>query len=261
MTGNDLRFYLHCLNRDISNFSYLRHRNFDGFIISMHQSGTHWLKYMLSLAITYDKGLPPPDHIAHSIVIGDPKKPAEVQVKPSIALSHAILMPLFHMALRRTNNASPRYLVLVRKWADVYQCTFAEYLQGDPLNNRFDKDLWWDIRFLNRWGDIIGRYPEQVKIIRYEELSANTANVLTAAIDHLGIKLENKNTAIDFALAEATKNKMAARELKKDQLQIVRDENRSWSEWYTDDLKVVFSNMCRLYLKHSFFYDYENWES
>jgi hypothetical protein len=32
--------------RGWSNFSFRRHRQFDAFLVTMHQSVTHWLKYM-----------------------------------------------------------------------------------------------------------------------------------------------------------------------------------------------------------------------
>lgn len=56
-------------SRDLSNFSYLRHKKFGAIVVSMHQSGTHWLKYMLSMAIAYDKNLPFPEHIGDDMII------------------------------------------------------------------------------------------------------------------------------------------------------------------------------------------------
>ena len=270
MFSNRFLYNYHCVSRDISNFSYLRHKAFDGFIISMHQSGTHWLKYMLSLAITHDQGLPLPKYIGESVVFGEAKKPPEYNISTSIAFSHSIPNALLNHALNRENNPYPKYLILIRdmrntlishyrKWSHIYNCSFEEYIMGDPLNKNFDKDIWWDIRFLNRWGEIIAQNPEQVQIIKYEDLQLNTKENLNKIIDYFQIEFKDKSIAIEFALKEATKSKMEKKELNNDGWKVVRKEDRDWSKWYPSSLRVQFSNICKEYLTHEFSYGYKDW--
>ena len=56
-------FRYHCFRRDISNFSLLKHRAFVGMLISMHQSGTHWVRHILISAICHEKGFEQPTSI------------------------------------------------------------------------------------------------------------------------------------------------------------------------------------------------------
>ena len=72
-TSDELRFRVRSLNRGLFNPSTLRHRQFDGFIASMQQSGSHWLKYMLGLTLARLYDLPPPAHIQDD-AIQDPRR-------------------------------------------------------------------------------------------------------------------------------------------------------------------------------------------
>ena len=47
------RFRWHCWRRDVSNFAMLKYRDFDGFLVTMQHSGTHWLKYILSTSLAF----------------------------------------------------------------------------------------------------------------------------------------------------------------------------------------------------------------
>jgi hypothetical protein len=51
------------INRGLFSLTTLRYRSFDGQIVSMKQSGSHWLKYMLGLTLAKIHNLPPPAHI------------------------------------------------------------------------------------------------------------------------------------------------------------------------------------------------------
>jgi hypothetical protein len=69
-------FRWHCLRRDVSNFALLKHRHFDGFVITMQHSGTHWLKFMMSTALALQLELPPPRFVhndSSNDFIGHPK--------------------------------------------------------------------------------------------------------------------------------------------------------------------------------------------
>ena len=62
-TSDALRLRVRSLNRGLFNLPTLRHRHFDGIIVAMQQSGTHWLRYMLGLTLAKLFNLPLPFHI------------------------------------------------------------------------------------------------------------------------------------------------------------------------------------------------------
>ena len=52
------------------------------------------------------------------------------------------------------------------QWRADYGVSFSRYVAGDPRGKAFFCDAWWYVRFLNRWGDIAGRYPEDTQVLR-----------------------------------------------------------------------------------------------
>ena len=52
-----LQFVVRVLCADLANFFLLQFRSVDGFLITGKNSGTHWLKLMLSCAIAEEFGV------------------------------------------------------------------------------------------------------------------------------------------------------------------------------------------------------------
>jgi len=63
------KYKYHALRHYCFNFSLLAHRDFDAMLITMHQSGTHWLKYMLTLALAEKLGVEKPEYIQSYIFL------------------------------------------------------------------------------------------------------------------------------------------------------------------------------------------------
>ena len=63
------KYKYHVLHRDCFNFSLLAHRNFDAMLITMHQSGTHWLKYMLTLSLAKKIDIEKPEYMQSNIFL------------------------------------------------------------------------------------------------------------------------------------------------------------------------------------------------
>ncbi len=110
-----IQFSYHCLRRDISNFSLLKHRDYIGMLITMHQSGTHWLKFILTSAISRHNGLEMPLYIQdeHQF-FGNPKSHIPRPGIPPMASSHSIPHILLGSAFMHRLMEFPRYVVLVR---------------------------------------------------------------------------------------------------------------------------------------------------
>ncbi|MCF8506256.1 MAG: hypothetical protein K9G59_15195 [Caulobacter sp.] len=64
----DRAFRLHCLDRDNTNLNLFKHRDWQGFMVTGQHSGTHWIKWMLSLALAHQYGLEPPRYMNNPLV-------------------------------------------------------------------------------------------------------------------------------------------------------------------------------------------------
>ena len=265
-----LRFHYHCLRRDVSNFSLLRHRDYTGFLVSMHQSGTHWLKHMLAVAIAARHDLPPPRYSHANDIIGGVHD-ARLHVRgPVLVSSHSIPHALVGSRLARRLIRFPPYVVLVRdmraslvanfeKWKDHYACPFSEFLRGDMRGRRFNNDLWWCIRFCNAWGRIARRFPGDTLVVRYEDLQQDPLREL-GRIDAFW-KLELGAGALQLGVSESTKDKLAA---KRDPdtpggVTVVRRDSRPAAAWFDAVDREFFSVTCRDLRRHDFGYDYGRW--
>lgn len=265
-----LRFHYHCLRRDISNFSLLRHRDYTGFLVSMHQSGTHWLKHILATAIAARYGLAPPCYSHANDIIGGVHDPRPDARGPALVSSHSIPHLLVASRWLRRLMRFPPYVVLVRdirgslvanheKWKGHYGCPFSEFLRGDMRGKRFNNDLWWCIRFCNAWGRVSGRFPDQTLVVRYEDLQADPLHELMR-IDQFW-KLDLGAAVLALGVSESSKDRMAA---KRDPgtpggVTVVRHDDRPATGWFGPGDREFFSAACRGLLRYDFGYDYGRW--
>jgi hypothetical protein len=266
-----LRFQYHSLRRDISNFALLRHRDYTGFLVSMHQSGTHWLKHMLASAMAIRYGFPPPARADANDVIGGMKDTPRRPGVPVIASSHSVPHRLVRSAWFRRMVKLPPYVVLVRdlraalvanyeKWKERYACSFPEYLRGDMGGHRFNSDLWSCIRFCNAWGDIAARFPGQTLVVRYEDLERDALAELRRVNAFLNLDLGEE--ALRGGVAASTKEKMAR---KADPalpagVAVVRHDTRHFSEWYAAPDRAFLEAASRRLLRPGVFgYNLRSW--
>jgi hypothetical protein len=208
------------LKRNLSNFSLLRHRGIDGAIVSMHQSGTHWLKYVLAYALAEKHGVEPPRYNHANEIIGGPHDRLAAPPLPKLIASHSIPPIWLTAPWSRRFLGLPPYVVLVRdirtalvsnyaKWQQRYGVTFTEYLRGDPSERRYNSDLWWCIRFLNAWGRIAERPAQTTLLLRYEDLLADTEGELQRVSRFLNLDLSSQGC--QAAITAGTRENMAAR--------------------------------------------------
>ena len=83
-------FHYHRLRHELGNYALVRLRNCNGIIASMHQSGTHWLKFMLATAMADHYGIPGPEFNHANDIIGGPKDSIRYSNLPEIRASHTI---------------------------------------------------------------------------------------------------------------------------------------------------------------------------
>jgi len=199
----DRAFRRHCLNRDCTNFALLKHRDYQGFLVSGQHSGTHWVKWMLSHAMANHYGVAPPryfDNVSSNALIGHPRHRRQYPHLPRIASSHSIPPYALQWRWLRRLLPLPPYVLVVRdirsvlisnfeKWRHRYGVSFTQYVAGDPTGKAYITDAWNYVHFLNRWGEIASRYPVQTLILRYEDFQTDKVASLARVARHFSLPL------------------------------------------------------------------------
>ena len=204
--GPRLRLALRELQGDLSSFHLLKYAGrVDGFLFSSKNSGTHWLRAMLSAAIASHLGLPPPTY-SHGpeadAYIRHPKKPARHRAAPRIGCSHTIPSRLSLLPIALGLVELPPTVVLTRhipealasyfvKWVGAGEHgdfeTLSEFVRRPAPGARRVDDVWWFVRFFNRWGAIARLLPHRVMVVRYSQLQSDPAAVVERVWAHWGV--------------------------------------------------------------------------
>jgi sulfotransferase family protein len=259
------KFIYHSLRRDCFNFSLLAHRDFDSMLITMHQSGTHWLKYMLTLALVEKLGIDKPEYIQDDMFFGNPSSYQCNYEINRIASAHSIPHLLIGSKLLNKMIYFPRYIILVRdmraslvsnyeKWKHDNEYTnFSTFLRGDEKGKRFNSDIWWCIRFYNAWGRVLSNIPDQTMSIKYEDLITNTHDILKNISAFMELELYDEH--LQHGINEASKKKMQKKN-DPSSLTVVRVDKRMPIDWFSEEDKLFFVDACQSHLKHDFGYNF-----
>ena len=263
-------FRWHCFCRDNSNFALITHRHFDGFLVSMKNSGTHWLKHMMSTALALELELPVPQFSQQNSwddFISHPRHPRRYPQAPHLASTHSIPHAWFDSRALRRCVKFPPYTVLVRdlraalvsnyeKWKDDYGVSFKEYLRGDPRGQRYVFDIWGGIHFFNRWGRVCRRFPATTLKVRYEELQTSPQTVLAAIFEHFDIVISPHHLAP--AIASGSKKNMADVALAAaPEERVVRADARPPTEWFDAEDRDYFDRVLARCLDDDHGYDWQ----
>lgn len=263
----NMTFALHSLNRDLTNWALIKHRDWQGYLVTGQHSGTHWIKWMLSHAIAHDTGVEPPqfyNNNSSNAVIGHPKHKRTDPRLPRVASSHSIPAYPVQWGWVRALAPLPAYGVVVRdirdvlisnyeKWKDKYAVPFETYVEGDPTSKKYVCDVWWYIRFNNRWGEVQKRYPDETLILKYEAFQREPEVQLDRLAKHLGLSLSPE--AIAAGAAAGTKETMLAHMDPNAPAQAVRRDGAGETRW-TPQTEDRLREILREHLRHDFGYDY-----
>ncbi len=250
-----------------TNFSLLRHGKFDGFLVTSKNSGTHWVKYMLAVALADTHGLPRPAYFSENAVrpyIGWPKDKAAFPQLPRLAFSHTIPHRLADWDWARQLAGFPPYALCVRhpmailashhaKWEYDIQVDWPTYLKGDPAGKAFRCDLFWLARFWNRWGEVAARHPDAILRVQYEETRADPRASLEAISRHW--KLELTPASIDAALAEGTKEAMAKKVDPDAEPNVLQNRHVSLPDLFSGEAMDTYRAIVREYFRYDLGYD------
>jgi hypothetical protein len=264
---DDFVFRVHGLNRHTTNLSLLKYYNFQGFLVTGQNSGTHWIKWMLSHALAHRYGVSPPRYFnndSSNDLIGHPKHERIHPHLPRIASSHSIPAYALDWAWLRAVHRPPPYAVVVRdvrdvlisnyeKWRADYAIPFSRYVAGDPRGKAFVCDVWWYMRFLNRWGEIARRHPDQTLVLRYEDFRKDPLENLRRLARHF--RLDLSDTDLLAGVAVGSKEYMMARQDPQITERPIRPDGVEGARFSPRDLEVLGGILDRN-LKHDFGYRY-----
>ncbi len=216
------QFRIRMLRADLGNFFFIQHRRIDGFVVTGKNSGSHWLKFMLSAGLAQLHGLPLPQYSTGASaddIVGHPSRKRRYQGVPLIGTSHSIPSAL-HRFVPRFLARRPPIVVMVRdidaalqsnyrKWHGAYRASPAAFAQGDPSGRRFVADVWWYVHFFNRWGSWAKADPARILIVRYEDLRSDPKLWLPRIASHLGLGFTDAATeaALSFTSKDAIRER------------------------------------------------------
>lgn len=263
------------LRHELPAFTLLKPGNFHiaGHIMTMHQSGSHWLNNMLSQGLIREYQLPELQHIRDRSIINGPRHDKVYWRLPRIIQSHEAPSPLVHSWLMRQIVPFPKYVFLVRdiraamvsgyekrQHLPAFQVPFAQYLRNDRLiGNTMPRDLWLRIRQLNAWNRDIRRLPtDRTLVVRYEDMKAEPAAQLQTVWRFLELPPRDASFFQD-AVDASSKERMAAREHPEQQSRIVRKSDRHHFEWYSPADREYLTAITDAWLHHTFGYNYHDW--
>ncbi len=194
---------------DLSRFHLLHYGGrVDGFLISGHNSGTHWLRFMLSSAIAHRLALPRPAYSSgpeSDVYIGHARHPRKHPQAPRIGSAHHMPSRLIALMGALHMMRLPPVVLLVRdipdslisyffKWREIKQLgTLDDYVARPP--SAFGVDLWWFIRFFNRWGMLKHVFPRAVMVVRYEDVERDPELWVRRIWSHWGVDLRDADVA------------------------------------------------------------------
>ena len=263
-----VQFTIRIIRSDLANFFLYQYRSSDALLITGKNSGTHWLKFMLSCALARQYRVPRPRYASgkHSdTILGDPRHPPAKPGMPRIVSSHTVPSIVCGWAWLTRMLPHPPVVVLVRdiraamashylKWRDCMAESFSSYLQGDPSGRRYKADIWWYIRFFNRWGDLVRANPKKILVVRYEDLQADPEVWLREIADHWGLGLDDEafEEALRFSSRDAIRSQL---DPSRTEMVVPHDPAITYLEYRPRDEAFV-RNTTRRYLRHDFGYGY-----
>lgn len=203
---------------DLSRFHLLHYGDqVDGFLVSGHNSGTHWLRFMLSAAIAHNLGLPRPIYSSgplSDVFIGHARHKRLFPQAPRIGSSHHMPSRLIAFLGAIRFIRLPPVVLLVRRIPDSLLSYFFKWREAKELGDlgRYlargpraqGVDIWWFIRFFNRWGRLAQVFPRAILVVRYEDVQRDPALWVRRVWAHWGVELSDADLRAAMAVSSRT---------------------------------------------------------
>jgi len=254
--------------RTMGNFALFRNRGVAGQLVSMHQSGTHWLKHIIACALAHQYDIPDPEYNHANDIFGGARDQVVYPEIPRLVSSHSYPHPITICRLVHTFYNLPAYVLLVRdiryslvsnyvKWSGAYNVPFSTYLRSEANSKSYNSDIWWAMRFLNSWGLVYKYVPSRVMIVRYEELLEEPATEIRRIDEFWNLGLSSKN--IEYGISRSDKAKMAKKDDPNRPKGAVRESDNLGLTLFSSLDRAYFQRICETYLRFSGGYKYSNW--
>ncbi len=212
---NGLSLFAADVRDDLSRFHLLHYGDrVDGFLISGNNSGTHWLRFMLSAAIASQMGLPRPAYSSgpeSDLYVGHARHRRRFPQAPKIGSSHHMPSRLIALLGAMRILRMPPVVLLVRHIPDSLLSYFFKWREAKALGELDDYvarqpraqgvDIWWFIRFFNRWGALKRIFPRQVLVVRYEDVERDPQTWVRRIWAHWGVELDEADVAAAVAVS------------------------------------------------------------
>ena len=200
---------------DLSRFHLLHYGDrVDGFLISGHNSGTHWLRFMLSAAIASRMGLPRPAYSSgpeSDLYIGHARHRRRFAHAPKIGSSHHMPSRLIALLGALRIFRLPPVVLLVRRIPDSLLSYFFKWREAKGLGalgayvarrpRAQGVDVWWFIRFFNRWGALKRIFPRRILVVRYEDVEGDPQTWVRRIWAHWGVELDEADICAAMAVS------------------------------------------------------------
>lgn len=268
LASESVRLALRDIDSDLSSHHLARYaRRVDGYLVTAKNSGTHGLRFMLSTAIAHHLELPAPMRSSgpdSNAFIGHPKNGWAHDRAPKIGSSHNIPSRLMSLPGAAELVHLPPTVVLVRdireallsyyvKWAEPYELgSLSDFIRRPAPGKRKIDDVWWFIRFFNRWGEVLAARPSDVLVVRHEDVKASPCAWVRCVWAHWGIILDDADVAAALAVSD---REAVARTLDPAYAEtIVPDRARREAAVLSDEDEAYLAELFRRHLKHDFGY-------
>lgn len=238
-----------------------------GFLMTMWGSGSHYLVWLLSMAMCEGLGATRPRSLNDPVLIGRRRLPTGAPDAPKIMWRHDE-MPVWGFRLLRRFVRFPRYVVLVRDLRESFVSyfekippderpgSFAQFLRGRGVYAT-DHALFRQIRFLNSWARVRRLDPGLVEVVHYRDLRRDPAGELARVWRWFGFP-EVDAEVFDGAVARSTKDQMQKLATEEER-SVVRTDKRHAFEWYDEADRAYFTSAVDRYLVDPYNYDYHDW--
>ena len=236
-------------------------------LVSSKNSGTHWLKYMLSIALAETYGTDWPRYYSEAGTaghIGSPKNREREPGIPKLAFSHTIPHRLMDWPFARSTMNLPRYVLLIRhpaailashyaKWKDALNVSWETYLRGDPSGKTYRCDIFWIARFWARWSKLIDVWPDGIRIIRYEEIHQSPITALKSSFGQWEINVDDE--ALETAIKQGSKEEMSRRADPDGEQRVVQTDKRQLADLFSNEAGSIYAESCQSLFQANLGYD------
>ena len=142
------------------------------------------------------------------------------------------------------------------KYKSEYNVDFSTFLRGGVRGKKYSYySIWTRIQFLNGWGAVVERNAEEVAVLKYEDLKADTRGRLARVCEHFNIEGVTPDV-LDEVVAAASKAEMSKLPNPKGKSFVIRTDPRPAEDWFSDEDRRFVAEVCRRHLKYTFGYRY-----